>query len=84
MSMKNGKYGNSANTQRAKMISDFENVSPRLTVTEAREKGIMSPSARIAELRKRGYRIVTHRITEWDRYGVMHRNGVYVYMGRQV
>jgi hypothetical protein len=83
-SVKKSKYDNSANTQRARIISYFENISPRLTVTEAREMGIMSLSARIAELRKHRYLIITHWIEERDKNGVRHRNGVYVYMGRKI
>ena len=40
--------------------------------------GICSPAARIQELRKAGYEISTHFITETDQAGVTHK-GIAVY-----
>lgn len=76
-------YGNSCASQRARILKIFE-TCPRLSTMEARDTyGIMSPAPRIKELRKQGYKIDTHRITESDANGVPHRMGLYVFMGKQ-
>lgn len=65
-------YGNSSRTQRARILRYFREEKPRLTVSEAREiLGIMVVRPRIHEL----------RVDEYDRNGVKHRNGQYVYHG---
>ncbi|HAT1846840.1 TPA: helix-turn-helix domain-containing protein [Legionella pneumophila] len=75
-------YGNSASSQRARLLKFFESI-PRISTMEAREVlGILHPGARIMELRKKGYRIDTHWIEESDANGVMHRIGLYVYQGK--
>lgn len=75
-------YGNSASSQRARLLKFFESI-PRISTMEAREMlGILHPGGRIMELRRKGYRIDTHWIEEPDSNGVSHRVGLYVYQGR--
>ncbi|MCP4474163.1 MAG: hypothetical protein GY821_06270 [Gammaproteobacteria bacterium] len=74
---------NSAN-QRKRLLEYFHSQEPRITVGEAREiLGIMSPPARVLELRARGYNIATYWHVEIDRHGRSHRNGIYVYLGKK-
>jgi len=70
----------SASCQRQILLSHLKSEG-RITVTEGRGLGIMSVPARVLELRRRGYDIVTHWITEHDRFGICHKNGLYVYRG---
>lgn len=73
----------SAKIQRQKVLRYFQEISPRLTVGEARELlGVMHLAARVLELRRQVYDIVTHKIAEVDSWGVSHCNGLYVYSGR--
>ena len=75
-------YDNSCSSQQVRLLKHFE-VYPRLSTIEARDKyGILSPPARIKELRQKGYRIDRHWTDEPDSNGVMHRVGMYVYQGR--
>lgn len=75
-------YGNSASSQRARLLKFFQS-TPRISTMEAREVlGILHPGGRIMELRKKGYRIDTHWIEESDANGVNHRVGLYVYQGK--
>ncbi|CAH13272.1 TPA: helix-turn-helix domain-containing protein [Legionella pneumophila] len=75
-------YGNSASSQRARLLKFFE-LTPRISTMEAREMlGILHPGGRIMELRKKGYRIDTNWIEVSDANGVMHRIGLYVYQGK--
>jgi hypothetical protein len=75
-------YGNSASSQRARLLKFFESI-PRISTMEAREVlGILHPGGRIMELRRKGYRIDTHWIKEPDSNGVAHRVGLYVYQGK--
>ncbi|KTD18720.1 Uncharacterised protein [Legionella lansingensis] len=79
---KNHLYGNSASSQRARLLKFFESI-PRISTIEAREVlGILHPGGRIMELRKKGYRIDTHWVEEPDANGVLHRVGLYVYQGK--
>lgn len=76
-------HGSSAKTQRQNILRYFQEISSKLTVGEARELlGVMYLPARVLELRRQGYNIVTLWIIEIDNWGVKHRNGVYVYRGR--
>ena len=75
-------YGNSAASQRARLLKFFE-ASPRISTMEARnELGILHPCGRVMELRNTGHRIDTHWISELDINGVPHRVGLYVYQGK--
>lgn len=48
------------------------------TTHDLRCLGIYQAPARIIELRRRGYHIVTERVVLWDRDGFEHRNsGLY-------
>ncbi len=49
-----------------------------LTTLKGRKMGIMSPAARVLELRKRGYKIITHWTTTIDGAGRKHRQAKYV------
>ena len=72
-----------AKMQRHRLLRFFLEESPRLTVGQAREKlGIMSPPARILELRRQNHRIKTVWINEIDNLGITHRNGTYIYQGQ--
>jgi hypothetical protein len=71
----------SSRNQRQRLLEHFK-AKPQITVAQAREwLGIMSPPARIIELRRQGYRIDTLFQTEFDSLGYRHRNGIYVYKG---
>jgi hypothetical protein len=50
-----------------------------LTTIQARDElGIMHPGGRVLELRKRGYKIVTHWTITIDKAGTKHREAKYV------
>ncbi len=69
----------SASAQRKKISTHLINFG-RITTLEAREQyGIMSPAARIKELRISGWKIVTERIKVSDSLGVTH-DGVGCYV----
>ncbi len=75
-------YCNSAKSQRARLLKFFE-TCPRISTIEARQKlGILSPPARILELRLR-YSIDTVWIKEPDANGVLHRVGLYIFKGKR-
>ena len=77
-------YSNAAASQRARIIKHFEEQSPRLSTIQARNQyGILHPSGRMMELRRKGFKIDTHWISEPDTNGVFHRVGLYVYQGKQ-
>lgn len=68
----------SAASQRSSILQHLLKAGP-LTTLYAREKmGIMSPSARVLELRQQGYSIITHWTTSTDVSGTKHRVAVYV------
>jgi hypothetical protein len=74
--------GTSSFSQRQLIRKYFQGLCTQLTVQEGRELlGIMHPSGRIHELRRQGYKIALHWVTELDSLGREHRNGLYVYMG---
>lgn len=73
-----------ANMQRLKLLKFFIKESPTITVGEAIEKlGILSPPARILELRRDGYVIETVWLEHVDGLGIKHRIGMYVFQGRR-
>jgi hypothetical protein len=75
-------YCNSAKSQRARLLKFFE-TCPRISTIEARQKlGILSPPARILELRLR-YLIDTVWIKQPDSNGVLHRVGLYIFKGER-
>jgi len=68
----------SAHSQRVRMLTHLK-ANRELTTHDARtELDVMSPAARVHELRTKGYNIVTH----WDMvdtgYGTKHRVAKYV------
>lgn len=54
-----------------------------VSVLDARAFGIMNPSQRISELRKRGLPIDSVRVDQADESGTMHRTAFYVWRGDQ-
>src|SRR5580704_14093664 len=78
----NQRYNNAASSQRTRILKHFE-ACPRLSTIQARnEYGILHPGGRVMELRKKGYKIQTHWISEPDSNGVNHRVGLYIYKGK--
>ncbi|WP_131779193.1 helix-turn-helix domain-containing protein [Legionella bozemanae] len=76
-------HGNSASSQRTRILKHFE-TCPRLSTLQARnEYGILHPGGRMMELKRKGYHIETHWINEPDTNGVLHRIGLYIYLGKQ-
>lgn len=74
------KANNTASNQR-KAIYQHLAKEGYLTTLYAREQlGIMSPAARVLELRKKGYSIATHWTTSQDMAGTKHREAKYVLM----
>jgi len=70
--------------QHQRLLNWFAKSSNKITTMEARNTlGIMSPAARILELKQRGYIIKTHRVDEYDLNGIAHHMGVYVYCGKR-
>lgn len=66
--------------QRARILDYLQN-HRSLTTLEARHHlNVMHPAARVMELRKRGYNIVTNRREDADSQGRLHRVGEYVLM----
>jgi hypothetical protein len=74
-------YDTTVLSQRASILYWFSTISIRLTTMQARnELGIMSPAARILELR-REHNISLEWIEELDANGIAHKMGVYIYLG---
>ena len=72
----------SGQSQRKRIVRYFRKVSPRLTVGQMRSRlGLMSPTSRISELKKLGYRIDKIWIKEIDTLNIEHRNAMYIYLG---
>jgi len=64
--------------QRARILDYLLN-HRALTTLEARHHlNVMHPAARVMELRKRGYNIITNRREDADSQGRLHRVGEYV------
>lgn len=67
---------NTLEAQRARLI-DLLKIAPR-TTTELRNRySIMSPAARVLELRKQGHNITLDWIEQYDAAGIKHRAGRY-------
>lgn len=74
----------SSNAQRKRILSYFESISPRLTVSFARhELAILNLPARIFEMRQEGYDIPLVWVYESDKFNALHRVGEYFYAGRK-
>jgi len=66
--------------QRARILDYLQN-HRALTTLEARHHlNVMHPAARVMELRKRGYNIITNRRKDADSQGRLHSVGEYVLM----
>lgn len=52
------------------------------TTLEARNQGVMHPSARILELKEKGWKIITHRTIQHDSQGNPRKIAKYVLMGK--
>lgn len=66
--------------QRARVLHHLQN-HRALTTLEARHLlNVMHPAARVMELRKRGYKIITNRQEDNDTAGRKHRVAEYVLM----
>lgn len=63
--------------QRTAIYTDLRK-GPVSTLHAREVLGIMSPAARVLELRRQGHHIVTHWVRGVDAAGVSHRSAVYV------
>ena len=68
---------NSAAAQRATAL-DLLRVSPKTTIQLRREGDILAPAARILELRRRGFDILTQRVQQATDCGKLHCVALYV------
>lgn len=67
--------------QRAQVLMLLE-AEGSLTTDQMRRHGVMSPAARIMELRRQGYPIVTERSRVTGLDGRLHSQARYVLLGR--
>lgn len=66
--------------QRATLYTDLRK-GPVSTIHAREVLGIMSPAARIMELRRQGHKIVTRAARVVDAAGVSHRSAIYELVG---
>lgn len=71
----------SKQAQRQRLLAHLQTGSPLATSWARQYLHVMSPAARILELRREGYRIDTTWRDVPDASGVIHRQGVYVLRG---
>lgn len=76
-------YSNATSSQRARILKHFETCQKLSTIQARNKYGVLSPAPRMMELKKIGHIIETHWIKEPDANGVLHRVGLYVYLGKQ-
>ena len=70
--------------QQLKILNHFQNDGEMLTVNLIRILfAILSPTARVAELRKLGWDIRTNWTNEVDKFGGIHRVALYSYHGKK-
>lgn len=69
---------NSAAGQRHAILNWLQERGSLTTLQARNELGIMSPAARVMELREQGHNIVTHWTKTVDRTGTKHREAKYV------
>lgn len=69
---------NSVAGQRQVILAWLQEQGSLTTIQARDELGIMSPAARVMELREQGHGIVTHWATTVDRTGTKHREAKYV------
>jgi hypothetical protein len=81
-SAKNSLNDTSTESQRQRLLVTLQGQA--VSTLFARGKlNILSPAGRIYELRKRGYRILTHWIIEFDTEGRRHRVAKYVLLAKK-
>lgn len=68
--------------QRAQVLMLLE-AEGSLTTDQMRRHGVMSPAARVLELRRAGHQIVTERSRVTGLDGRLHTQARYVYRGAQ-
>ena len=71
--------GNGAAVQRLRAI-DLLRTGPKSTIQLRRDGDILAPAARILELKRRGFDILTHWVQEATDCGKLHRVALYVMM----
>ena len=70
-----------AQAHQRNLILDALRCAPLTTIAARTDLGIMSPAARVMELRRAGHNIETVRCTVWDSEGRAHRSAEYVLRG---
>ena len=73
------KAGNCAAAQRLRAI-DLLRTGPKSTIQLRRDGDILAPAARILELKRRGFDILTNWVQEATDCGKLHRVALYVLM----
>jgi hypothetical protein len=73
------KAGNDAAAQRLRAI-DLLRTGPKSTLQLRRDGDILAPAARVLELRRRGFDILTERVQEATDCGKLHSVALYVLM----
>jgi len=68
---------NSTAAQRARALEHLR-TGPKSTIQLRRDADILSPAARVMELKRRGYEIVTHWVQHETDSGKLHRVALYV------
>ena len=77
VSPKKSQAGNGAAAQRLWAI-DLLRAGPKSTLQLRRDGDILAPAARILELKRRGFDILTHWVQEATDCGKLHRVALYV------
>ncbi|GGY85382.1 helix-turn-helix domain-containing protein [Marinobacter zhanjiangensis] len=70
----------SAAAQRARILDYLQNNRALTTLYARHHLNVMHPAARVMELRKHGYKIITNRREDTDSKGRLHRVAEYVLM----
>ncbi len=73
------KAGTAAAAQRLRAI-DMLRTGPKSTIQLRRDGDILMPAARILELKRKGFDILTHWVQEATDCGELHRVALYVLM----
>jgi Helix-turn-helix domain len=73
------KASNGAAAQRLRAL-DLLRTGPKSTIQLRRDGDILAPAARIMELKRRGFEIVTHWVRQATDCGRLHRVALYVLM----
>ena len=67
--------------QRARLLGHLQAHGEITTLACREDYRVMSPAARIMELRRAGHTIVTESCVAYDFVGVPHRSGTYILVG---